>query len=176
MAAYPGGVYGGTLTQQVPSGGPAAVNDSTAKMPIGVKFLFNGAIFRYVKHNTGSGAVTPAVGAPAYAQALSPAATAVAQPIFTVTPDFTDSLFSKMAVGVYISIPTNNYYCCIQVGGKASCKVVGAVGGQVLISDSDNAFTIVAEGGALVQIPMAKVMTGASASGISQAWLMNMDW
>ena len=76
MAAYPGGVYGAISTPDVPSGGPASINSSTAKMPIGAMFRHNNGIYRYVKHAAGTGTVATVVGGPAYAKTLTPAATA----------------------------------------------------------------------------------------------------
>jgi len=177
MTAYAGGVYGEVTTLELPASGPAAVNHSTAKMPIGAKFRWNGAVYRYVKHSTGTGAIAAVIGAAAYPKALTPAASATAVPVFTVTPDASDSVLGKLPVGVYLGVPTDTYFCCIQIGGKATCKIPGAVEGDVLVGGTaDAAFEKISEGSNLTQIPVGKVMEGASSSSLSSAMLMNMDW
>jgi hypothetical protein len=94
-----------------------------------------------------------------------------------VTPDASDSVLGKMAVGVYLGVPTNAYFCCVQIGGKATVAVAGAVEGTVIVGGTtDSLFESIAEGSNLTQIPMGKVMEGTSTASLSSAWLMNMEF
>lgn len=177
MAAFSGGIYGEVSLVQIPTGGVSTINDSTAKMPIGAKFRWNNGIYRYVKHSTGTGTIAALAGAPAYAKSITPAATATAIPVFTVTPDASDSTWGKLPVGVYLGVPTNANFCCIQIGGIAQCAVVGAIEGDVLVGGTtDQAFEKISEGSNLTQVPVGKVTEAASAAAVSTAVLMNMDW
>lgn len=178
MATTANGVYGAVGIIQLTTGDPATVNDSAAKMPIGAKFYWNGALYRYVKHSTGTGAVAATTGAPAYAKTLTPAATATVAPVFTVTPDASDSVIGAMPVGAYLGAPTNAYFCCIQIGGRANVLVAGAVEGDMLIghASTDSLFSKISEGSNLTNVCVGKVMEGTSTASLSPAWLMNMEF
>jgi hypothetical protein len=94
---------------------PGAVNDATARVPVGAMFRFNGAVYRYVKHDPGT-AVATVAGGVAYWKSLSPSAGT-----FTVSSDQTDSIAAVNGVaGVYGGVITATYYTFIQVGGVVS--------------------------------------------------------
>ena len=181
MSAFPGGIYGVISTPEVDSRGPQYNNDATAKNPIGGKMLVNNVIWRYVKHNAGTGVVTPVLGGPAWGKTVTPAATSTAQPVFTVTPDQTDSVFGRTPVGVYQcasgSEPTTNYFTFIAVGGIVDCIVPGAVEETAVVgSATDGEFAGVAAGTAVTYTQVGVRMEGASSSGLSPVLLMAMDW
>lgn len=181
MPAYPGGIFGRSLTPQIPTGGPSTVLDATAQMPIGSTFLWNGAGYRYVKFDGGSGPANSVIGGPAFAVALTPAATATAQPIFTVTPDFTDSILGQTAVGVFLAVINgttyDNYFICIQVSGLAQCIVPGGIAEDMVIgSGTDGQFGRIAAGSNLTRPLLGVRTSGASASGLSPVMLCNMDF
>lgn len=175
-ALDPGGIFGYISTPDLPSGGPALSNDLAARMPIGAKFIWNGAGYRYVKHSTGTGTVTPVVGSPAYAKVLTPGATTTALPVVTVTADQSDSVMGLTCVGVYISVPTNAYYCCVQCTGKGSVYAPAdpPAGNKVFGSATDGRFdTSLAT--TSTYLPQG-IVCGTSASSLWPTLLMNMDW
>lgn len=180
MPAYPGGLFGGTLTPTVPTGGPSTVLDATAKMPIGSTFLWNGGVFRYVKYSKGTGSVATVVGGPAWPTVITPAATATAQPVFTVTPDQTDSIMGNTPCGVFLAIiatTSDTYFVCIQVGGKALCIVPAAIEEDTIVgSTTDGQFGRIAAGSNITRTQVGIRLEGASSSGLSPVWLMNMDY
>lgn len=179
--ANPGGIYGqNQLAQpQINSLGPQFQNDSAPQNPIGGMIRWNNQLLRYVKHAAGTGAVTPAAGAPAYAKVLTPGATATAVPVVTVTADQTDSVMGLKALGTYMQFttaPTDGYYIWIIVAGVANCKVAGAIAGDKLIgSATDNQFDIIAAGSAQTY-PLLGTVCGASSGGLSPTMLQDMDW
>ncbi len=181
MTTFPGAVNGNNqiAQPQVDSRGAAYQNDATPQNPIGGMCRRNNALLRYVKFSAGTGTVTPLAGAPAYAKVFTPEATATATPAFTVTADQSDSVMGLQPVGRFLDFttaPTDGYYIWIQVGGKGSCLVVGAVAGDVLIgSASDNTFAKITDGSTISNVPVGRVC-GASTAGSSPALLFNMDW
>lgn len=183
MTTFAGGIYGeNQLAQpQVHASGPQYNNDLNPVNPIGGKMRWNNQVWRYVRHNAGTGVVTPVNGGPAWGKSIIPAATATAVPVFTVTPDQTDSLFSHTPVGVYQcavgSEPTTLYYTWIAVGGVINCLVPGGVEADMIIgSTTDSQFGRIAEGSNLTETQVGIRMEGASSSGLSPVLLMNMDW
>lgn len=183
MTAFPGGVFGNNqiAIPQVDTRGPQYNNDATAKNPIGGRIRWNNQIWRYVKHNAGTGTVTPVVGGPAWGKTITPAATATVVPVFTVTPDQTDSVFGRTPVGVYQcasgSEPTTNYFTWIAVGGIVNCVVPGAIEEDAVVgSATDGQFAKVTAGTAVTYTQVGLRMEGASSSGLSPVLLMNMDW
>lgn len=180
MPGYPGGLFGGTLTPTVPTSGPSAVLDSTPQMPIGCTFLWNGNVYRYVKFDGGTGSVATAIGAPAWPVAIT-LATSTTQPVFTVTADQTDSIMGQTPCGVFLAVINgttyDNYYICIQVGGKALCYVPAGVEEDAVIgSSTDGQFGRIAAGSNITRTQVGIRLEGASASTLSPVWLMNMDF
>ncbi len=181
MTTFAGGIYG--LNQianpQVAAGGAHLQADATAKNPIGGLIRRNGQLLRYVKFSAGTGTVVPLAGAPAYAKAFTPGATATAIPVFTVTADQSDSVMGLQPVGVFMEFttaPADTNYIWIIVGGKANCLSLGAIAGDVLIgSASDNQFAKIGDGSALTNVVVARVC-GTSSGGLSPSLLMAMDW
>ena len=188
MPAYPGGIFGGTLTPSIPGTGaggtattPFSVLDATAQMPIGITFMWNGALYRYVKFNKGTGTVNSAVGGPAWASACTPAASSTAQPIFTVTADQTDSIFGQTPVGVFgaiiVAATYDTYFTCIQIGGLAQCYVPASLTEDAIIgSSTDGQFGRIAAGSNITRTQVGVRTSGASSSNLSPVLLMNMDW
>lgn len=181
MTAFPGGLYG--LNQianpEVHSLGVAYQNDSVAKNPIGGMIRRDNTLLRYVKFSAGTGVVVPVAGAPAYAKVFTPAGTATAVPVFTVTADQSDSVMGLQPVGVFLAlsaVPTDGYYIWIAVGGKANTQSPGNVAGSVLIgSSTDNQFAIIADGSAITNVVVGRVC-GTSTAGLAPTLLFNMDW
>ena len=179
--ANPGGIYGNNMISQpqIVSTGPQFQSDASAVNPIGGKVRWNNAILRYVKHNTGTSAVTPLAGAPAYVKTLTPAATATAVPVFTVTADQSDSVIGVTPVGVFMQFttaPATNTYIWIQIGGVANCIVAGAVTGEKVIgSTSDLQFDRISDIGTSTYTTVGKV-AGSSSATLSPVLLQGMDW
>lgn len=181
MGAYVGGVFGSTLTAQIPTTGPSAILDATPTMPIGITFCWNGGVYRYVKLDGGTGSANTVVGGPAWPVVITPAATDSVQPVFTVTPDQTDSIAGQTPVGVFLAVINgttyDNYYVVIQIGGKALCIVPAAIEEDTIIgSTTDGQFGRIAAGSNITRTQVGIRLEGASASGLSPVWLMNMDW
>jgi len=188
MPAYPGGIFGSSNTNSVPGTGaggtattPFSTLDATPQNPIGSTILWNGAIYRYVKFSKGTGTVNSAVGGPAWPTAITAAASSVAQPIFTVTADQTDSIMGQTPVGVFgaiiVAATYDTYYTYIQIGGIAQCVVPGSVEEDMIIgSTSDNQFSKIAAGSNLTRTQVGIRMEGASSSGLSPVLLMNMTF
>lgn len=177
MAAFPGGVFGRLSTQEVHRDGPASQNDATAKMPIGAVLLWNGNLYRYVRFDNGTGNVASAAGYPAWPVAVTPAATATALPVFTVTADQTDSVLGATPVGVFLGVVTDGNYCFIQIGGRALCMVPGGIEEDMIIgSTTDGQFGHIAAGSNLTRPMVGIRLEGASASGLSPVWLTNLGW
>lgn len=181
MTTNPGSING--LNQisnpQIESLGLSYQNDAVAKNPVGGMIRRHNGLFRYVQLSTGTGVVAPVAGAPAYAKTFTPDGSSTAVPVFTVTPDQSDSVAGLQPVGVFLTQSvtlTTLYYCWIQVAGRGSTVAPGAVGGSVIIgSSTDNTFAIIADGSAITNIPVGRVC-GASSGGLSPTILFNMDW
>lgn len=181
--ANPGGVFGNNqiAIPQIDTRGPQYNNDLVAKNPIGGKIRWNNQVWRYVRHDQGSGTVVPVLGGPAWGKTITPAATATAVPVFKVTPDQTDSVFGRTPVGVYQcavgSEPTHAYYTWIAIGGIVNCVVPGSVEEDSIVgSTTDGQFAAVAAGTAPTYTAVGLRMEGASSAGLSPVLLMNMDW
>jgi|SRR6267142_1849115 len=179
MTTFPGGIFGDIAMPQIESRGPQYQNDATPKNPIGAKCRWNNTILRYVRHDKGSGSVVPNVGGPAWGKTITPAATATAVPVFTVTPTVADSVFGQTPVGVYIHLVTltDQFYTWIQVGGIAQCVVPGSIEEDTIIgSNTNNQFGNITAGSAITRTQVGIRQEGASAAGLSPVLLMNMDW
>ena len=183
MPAYPGGIFGNDqiALPQIDTRGPQYQSDATAKNPIGGKIRYNNVIWRYVKHDKGTGDVTPVKGGPAFGKTVTPAATATAQPVFTVTPDQTDSVFGQTPVGAYQcesgSEPADDTYTWIAIGGIVNLVVPAAVEEDTIIgSGTDGQFGRIAAGSNVTRTQVGVRQEGASSSGLSPVLLMNMDW
>ncbi len=188
MPAYPGGIFGTSNTNSVPGTGaggtvttPFSTLDAVAQNPIGSTILWNGAIYRYVKFAKGTGTVSSAVGGPAWPTAITAAATATAQPIFTVTADQTDSIMGQTPVGVFgaiiVAATYDLYYTYVQVGGIAQCVVPGSIEEDMIIgSTSDNQFAKIAAGSNLTRPMVGVRLEGASSAGLSPVLLCNMNF
>lgn len=182
MTTFPGGIFGNNMIAQpeIDARGPEYQNDATARNPIGGKIRWNNKILRYVRFDNGTGNVTPSAGGPAWGKTITPAATATAQPIFTVTADQTDSVFGQTPVGAFLQFttaPTDLYYIWIGIGGIHQCLVPAAVEEDMVIgSSTDNQFGRIAAGSNLTRPMVGIRMEGSSSSGLSPVLLTNMDW
>ncbi len=188
MPAYPGGIFGTSNTNSVPGTGaggtastPFSALDAAAQNPIGSTILWNGAVYRYVKFDGGSGPANSVVGGPAWPVAITAAATATVAPIFTVTPDQTDSITGQTPVGVFGAIINgttyDNYFTYIQVGGVAQCVVPGGIEEDTVIgSSSDGQFGRIAAGSTITRLQVGLRLEGASSAGLSPVLLMNMNF
>ncbi len=188
MPAYPGGIFGTSNTNSVPGTGaggtattPFSALDAEAQNPIGSTILWNGAVYRYVKFDGGSGPANSVVGGPAFAVAITAAATSTAVPIFTVTADQTDSIIGQTPVGVFGAIINgttyDNYFTYIQIGGIAQCVVPGSIEEDMVIgSGTDGQFAKIAAGSNLTRTQVGVRLEGASSSGLSPVLLMNMNF
>ena len=164
MSVYGDGLsaFGNLQTVEIPSTGPQAANDATAKAPLGALYRYNGNLFRYVKFNNGSGDVAALTGGVVHWKTLTPSTG-----VFTVTSDYTDSLANINAVaGIIGAVVTDAYFTWIQVGGVVNAKShASTVAGDMQIGAStDLIFGRIAADANIVSVPFA-VALGATANG-----------
>jgi hypothetical protein len=122
MAVTPDGLFqfGTNQTAEVPST-PGNANDATPKAPLGALYRSGGKVWRYVKLNTGAGAVAATVYGVAHWYALDPPSGA-----FTVTSDYSSGIGKNLVAGIFQNSGvtlTTAYYTWIQVGGIATVQL-----------------------------------------------------
>lgn len=114
------------------------MDGATVKYDSTIGTLYGG-VYAYVRTATGSTAA-PARGKLAFWD------TSVDDALYQVTPDESGSQGANLIAGVYVSAPTKNNYCVIQIGGRASIKAVSAFTG--VAADGVPAFAAAAGAGA----------------------------
>lgn len=173
MANYGPFVLHGNPVSLAPATTPDTLNVSALDHPgdLGKIFEQNGALYRIVKHDKGSGSVATVAGGSAYWKAYDPASGT-----FTVTMDQTDSLYINNGVaGGYLGVVTDGNYCAIQVGGRQTGVSVAAgtaIADQLTGSATDGQLAKTATGTAAVNWIVAIAETAVSGGTATVRWVL----
>lgn len=174
--------YHWSATPQITTGNPQTVNDATQQNPLGMVTRWKGDIYRYVKFTEGG--VTGIARGAVYWVLLAPASGT-----WTVVADQSDCLASgsvQMVAGVLgTQIPTDAYFCWIQVGGLAlATKVTAAkaAGSRVVGGTVDLTFSTISTAttpGTLATTYLAHygvMVTASTTAATANILLANLDW
>lgn len=171
--------YGGMQTQEVHPSGPAYQNDATARNIVGTLIRYNGAYWRYVRFDNGTGNVASAAYGVAHWKTLTfPTATAVG--VFTVTSDYTDAIGGINTVaGIFGGVVTDGYYTFIQVSGKCTALTAASMvaGDKCIGSSTDLTFGRIAAGGANTDMVYGIALdTRVTTTGTTTVLLQGLIW
>ena len=164
-------VLHGNPVSLAPATSPDTLNVATLDHPgdLGKVFEQNGALYRIVLHDKGTGSVATVAGGSAYWKVYNPAAGT-----FTVTMDHNDALYGLNSVaGGYLGVVTDAYYCCIQVGGRQTGVTVAAstaIGDQMSGSATNGVLARTAVSTAAVNQIVAIAETAVSGSTSTVRW------
>ena len=172
--------YGGMQTCEVHNLGPAYQNDATARNVLGTVIRYDGAYWRYVKFDNGSGNVASAAYGVAHWKTLTMPASGLTDGVFTVTSDQTDALAGLNSVaGIFGGVVTDLYYTFIQISGKVTALVANStVAGDACIgSATDLYFGRIAANGTVTNVIYGIALsTKNTTTGTSTVLLQSLLW
>jgi hypothetical protein len=171
--------YGGMQTSEVHNLGPAYQNDASPKNILGSVIRYNGAFWRYVKFDNGSGNVASAAGGVAHWKTLTFPSESV-EGVFTVTSDYSDTIGGlNMVAGIFGGVVTDLYYTFVQISGKVTAKVADStVAGDLCIgSGNDLIFGRIAANATVTNVVFGVALsTKNTTTGTSTVLLQGMHW